>query len=138
MRATLDNFALKTTASLTDAEIFLRKIPNDDPVSFTELVIPRIRSGEYRAKDIFLGDEKIGITVYFVECFDLHREFVSVATYTNQRAPGFSDFWLSEISRLARSLQCHSMRFSTVRHGLVKLALADAWHVAEITVRKYL
>lgn len=138
MRAGLNNLILKTTASLTDAEVFLRKIPNDDPVSFVDLVISRIRSGDYQAREIFVGDEKIGVTVYFVESFGTHRELVSVATYTNRQAPGFSDFWKDEMGRLARSLSCSSIRMSTVRHGLVKLALEQNWQLCEVTLRLYL
>jgi hypothetical protein len=138
VRAALETLSLKITASLTDAEVFLRKIPNDDPVSFVDFVVARIRSSEYRACDIILGTEKIGITVYFVECFGSYREFVSVATYTNQPAPNFSAFWQSEIEKLARSLFCQSIRFATVRHGLVSLALRNGWNVTEITLRKYL
>lgn len=138
MRAVLNNLSLKVTAPLSDAEVFLRNIPNDDPVSFVDFVVSRIRTGEYRARDILLGHEKIGITVYFTEDFENHREFVSVATYTNANAPGFAEFWKTEIYTLARSLGCKSIRMATVRHGLIKLALADNWNVAEITLRKYL
>lgn len=140
MRAALNNLALKVSASLQDAEIFLRNIPNDDPVSFVDFVVSRIRTGEYRSSDITLNNEKIGITVYFVEEFDggKYREFVSVATYTNQPAPAFSDFWQTEIEKLARSLKCQSIRFATVRHGLVSLALRNGWNVTEITMRKYI
>ena len=138
MRAALDTLSLKVTASFKDAEVFLRKIPNDDPVSFVDFVVARIRSGEYKAKDIFSGHEKIGITVYFVEDFGNHRELVSVATYTNASAAGFSDFWQAEIVNLARALKCKSIRFATVRHGLVSLALRNGWNVTEITMRKYI
>lgn len=138
MRAGLNKLVLKTTASLTDAEVFLRKIPNDDPVSFTDLVISRIRSGDYQAREIFFGENKIGVTVFFVESFGTHREFVSVATYTNQHAPDFGKFWNDEVNRLARSLHCSSLRFSTVRHGLVQRALTGGWSLVEVTLRKYL
>lgn len=138
MLPVLNRLALKTTASFSDAEIFLRKIPNDDPVSFVDYVTDRIKRGEYHAKDILLENSKIGLAVYFVEDFGNHREFVSVATYTNQHAPDFSAFWTTEIERLAHSLNCKSIRFATVRHGLVKLALDSGWNVTEITLRKYL
>ncbi len=138
MRAGLNNLILKTTASLTDAEVFLRKIPNDDPVSFADLVLARIRAGDYQAQDIFHGDEKIGVTVFFVESFGTHRELVSVATYTNRQAPGFMEFWNHEIRRVARSLSCVSIRMSTVRHGLVSLALKQNWQLCEVTLRLYL
>lgn len=116
----------------------LRNIPNDDPVSFVDFVVSRIRTGEYRSSDIVLNSEKIGITVYFVEEYPNYKELVSVATYTNKPAPGFSDFWQSEMEKLARSLKCQSIRFATVRHGLVSLALRNGWNVTEITMRKYL
>lgn len=138
MLPALNKLALKNTASLSEAEIFLRKIPNDDPVSFVDYVTARIKRGEYHAKDILLSNSKIGLTVYFVEDFGNHREFVSVATYTNQHAPGFSEFWTTEIERLAHSLNCKSIRFATVRHGLIKLALSRGWNVTEITLRKYI
>lgn len=138
MRAALNKLTLKTTASLTDAEVFLRKIPNDDPVSFTDLVISRMRSGQYQAREIFYGEEKIGVTVFFVESFGDYRELVSVATYTNKHAPGFRDFWKAEISRIARSLSCASVRMSTVRHGIIKLALEQNWQLCEVTLRLYL
>jgi len=138
MRAGLNALVLKTAASLTDAEVFLRKIPNDDPGSFVDLVIARIRSGDYHAKEIFYGENKIGVTVFFVESFGDHREFVSVATYTNQTAPDFGKFWNDEIVRLARSLHCRSLRFATVRHGLIQRALNEGWSLVEVTLRKYI
>lgn len=138
MRAELNKLSLQVSASLSDAEIFLRKIPNDDPVSFVDFVMRKIRTREYEARDIYNGKEKIGLTVYYVESFDNWREFVSVATYTGKSAPGFADFWGDAIASLARELSCKSVRFATVRHGLVKLALESGWNVTEITMRKYI
>lgn len=138
MQSAIEKLSLKLTASLTDAEVYLRKIPNDDPVSFKDYVLSRIKTGEYHACYIHLDNEVLGLQVYRIEDFGGYKELVSICTYIEKSFLDFSSFWEREIEKLCKHHSCKSWRFHTIRHGLVKKALANGAHVAEITIRKYI
>jgi len=138
MISALDKLALLASADLTGAEVALRQIPNDDPNgAFIPTVLDQVRKGTANLCEIHHDGKKIGFTVYTVESFGTHREFVSIATTIDSKTP--LRFALDELlCRLARQNNCRSIRMHTARHGLVKNALAIGWHTAEITLRKHL
>ncbi len=137
MNPALDTIALLSTADLSTAEALLRQIPNDDPAnSFVPSVLAQIKSGKANLAEIVIDNQKCGITVFFIEDFgNGHLEFVSIATKTT--VGGNLRYSLSDtLCAFAKANGCKSIRMSTVRHGLVKSALAIGWHTAEIVLRK--
>lgn len=133
----VNKLALKITADINEAAILLRRIPNDDPINFSDFVRSRLATGEYKSFDILFGETTIGVTVYSIEEYPGgYKELISIATYTKEAIPGFQDFWQTEIENVAKRNGCKSIRFHTVRHGLIKLSLLHGWHVAEIVMRK--
>jgi hypothetical protein len=136
MNPALDRIALLASADLTAAEVALRGIPNDDPNGkFVPQVMALIRAGKYQLAEVMVEGARVGFTVYYVEEFGDHREFVSVATScpkTNGLRFDLEKILLS----FAQYARCKTLRMHTVRHGLVKQALDRDWHVAEIVLRK--
>ena len=133
----LDKISLLASADLTAAEVALRRIPNDDPAnSLAPSVLELLRSHRAFMREIYSYGRKVGLTVFQVDTFPGgHREFVSIATYSPHSQNLKFDIE-SALEKIAREMQCKSMRMHTARHGLVKLSLANGWHCAEIVLRK--
>lgn len=137
MNAALDKLALLASADLSAADVALRQIPNDDPNGcFVPLVLNQIRNGKAFLCEIVLnGNEKVGFTIYTIDDFGDHREFVSIATCTTKNA--VLRFQLQDLLLgLAKQNHCKTIRMHTCRHGLVSDALRHGWHTAEIVLRK--
>jgi len=134
----LNKIAFLACSDLSAAEIALRRIPNDDPAgAFIPAVLDQVRAGTANLCAIHLEGRRVGLTVYAVELFGAHREFVSIATTAEGGQP--LRFELENLlCALALQNSCQSIRMHTVRPGLVKNALALGWHTAEITLRKHL
>lgn len=134
----IDKIALLSSADLTSAEVALRQIPNDDPNGcFYKDVLDSVRAGKYQLIEIKVSNERVGFTVYFIETFGEHKEFVSVATWGSAKSTLRFDLE-KMFCALAKNLGCQTLRMHTVRHGLVRDALQAGWHVAEIVLRKNL
>lgn len=134
--AALNQIAVLASADLAAAEVALRGIPNDDPDgTFVPYVLDRIRSGKAKLCELRCNGEHIGHSVYEIELFGSHREFVSVATRCPQTRGIVVDLG-KVLEQLARNENCQTIRMHTVRHGLVNEALKHGWHVAEIVLRK--
>ncbi len=96
-----------------------------------------MKNGQEKLFSIENDGTRIGYTVYHIENFGEHKEFVSVATKTNSFKP--LRFSIEEmLCKLAIEQGCKSIRFHTVRAGLVKVALSIGWHVSEVVLRKNL
>ncbi len=134
----LGRYALKCCADLSAAEVAFRRIPNDDPNGcFLPVVIEQIRLGKYALCEITDENKRLGFTCYTFETFGNHKELVSIATTLLTKEP--LRVQVSELLReLARVSDCKSIRLHTARQGLVRDALTIGYHVAEITLRKYL
>lgn len=133
----LNKIALLASADLTAAEVALRGIPNDDPGgTFSAVVAGLLREGKASLAEIVANGERVGFTVYQIETFaGNHRELVSVATVCEGTRNLKFEIEHS-LEAIARANGCRSIRMHTARHGLVKLALNNGWHTAEIVLRK--
>lgn len=137
MNTALDKIALLASADLSAADVALRRIPNDDPNGcFVPHILRQINDGKAFLCEIILdGHEKAGFTVYAIDDFGNHREFVSIATITTPGA--VLRFQLQDLLiRLALKNNCKTIRMHTCRHGLVADALRNGWHTGEIVLRK--
>jgi hypothetical protein len=138
MKETLNRIAFLACADLSTAEVALRRIPNDDPNGcFVPDVMRLIQEGKAKLCEIHLDGQLVGHTVYQIEDFSGHREFVSVATTTRTKSPLRFDLEKLLLTLAARE-ECKSIRMHTCRAGLVRDALNTGWHTAEIVIRKHL
>jgi len=137
MIGALENIALHATADISAVEVGLRRIPNDDPKgTFAPAIIDLIRTGKAKVFEIVRNGAVVGFTVYQIENFGPnYKELISVATH----CPHTSNLRYeieAQLLQHAKNLGCQSIRMHTVRQGLVKEALDNDWHVAEIVLRK--
>ena len=137
MSALLKNIILRELDSLGESASLLAHIPNDDPYPFVDFVLSKIKQKEYKALEIFDGENRIGITIYTIDHFGDYKELSSICTYVNSGKEIHRYTLDNLLVDLAKSLGCKSLRMSTVRSGLVKTALNTGWKIAEVTLRKY-
>jgi hypothetical protein len=132
----LQALAVTEAASVAQA---CASIPNDDPYSFASVLLAGLQSGEYKAAAIVRDGKAVGFTVWALESVGGWPELVSIATTTAaEHTPPLRKEIDAALCRLAAAEGCKSMRMHTCRPGLVRAALGNGWHTAEIVLRKYL
>lgn len=114
-----------------------RNIPHDEPGDFVEFLRGKIARGAAHVADAVNASGKPGFLVYAVSNFGTEKELVLLAAFGRDRADLTAEFG-PELETLARSLSCRSIRFHTMRPGLVKKAKALGYRVAEMVLRKTL
>jgi hypothetical protein len=110
-------------------------IPHDEPCDLAEVIRAKIANGAARVAEIVTPSGLVGFIVYSL-AFN-GRELVLVAGY-GRDGRNLTDEIKPHAEALARSLGCSSLRFHTMRPGLVRAAVAAGYHVGEIILRKHL
>lgn len=112
-----------------------RRIPHDDPIAFADPLAQKVKEGRYAVFQVVQGETPIGVVVYDIQEKN-GRELVIIAAYA--QAPHFdlTGLHLPDVEAHARHLGCCSIRFHTIRPGLVAKALKQNFRVSEFILRK--
>jgi hypothetical protein len=125
--------ACESTDQVAEAE---KHLPMDSPIEFRDHLRRGIAEGGFHAATI--GDEggDRGLVVYKIE-EGSEREICIVAYYAKDTA-GRPMIPLIDVvaQTLARRFECSSIRFHTIRPGLMRHALERGYRVSEIILRK--
>lgn len=114
-----------------------RNIPHDEPGDFVEFLRAKIARGAAHVADAVNASGTVGFLVYAVSPFGAEKELVLVAAFGRDRSDLTAEF-MPEIDALARSLGCGTVRFHTMRPGLVTKAKELGFRVSEMVLRKTL
>jgi hypothetical protein len=119
------------TAALAD------RIPFDDPHEFRDILRRQVEDGSAKLVELTKDGEAVGVLLYRVEEYAA-RELVIIAACSADRSLDWSDWLAAFQENLARGLGCGSIRFHTLRPGLVENSFKYGYRAAEIIMRKVL
>ena len=136
--ALLASFILRPGNWDAQAEAWSRLIPHDWPGSHADRLGEIVKSGSAECMDLSHSEslERIGVLVYTVDrSFDL-PEMVILAAYAGDPHYDITAHCLAELEASARSLGCATIRFHTMRPGLVRKSIRAGWRLSEAVMRK--
>ncbi len=108
-------------------------IPFDNPHAHADYIRRAVESGDAECFGVVCGGHRIG-TVFCSVAQGFLRELVIIGAHCSSDVP-LSAMLAVCIVDLAKTRQCVSARFHTLRPGLVKQSLALGWRVSEIVMR---
>jgi hypothetical protein len=132
--ALLAAFLLRPGVLDETAAAWSRQIPHDFPGDYSEHLRGLVSQGSAKVLDMVTPDGRAGFIVYQVEQFN-PPELLVVAAFGRDRANLTAEF-MPQIEALARRLGCATVRFHTMRPGLVSAGLGMGYSVSEIVMRK--
>lgn len=132
--ALLAAFILRPGVLDDQAESWSRLIPHDFPGDYASHLRAEVAAGRAELLDLVTPSGRAGMVVVSVERFE-PPELVVVAAFGRDRVPLTPEF-LPQLEALARSRGCATVRFHTMRPGLVSAGLGAGYSVSEIVMRK--
>lgn len=130
-------YAARLAAWSERAELWQHRIPFDDPHEFRDILRRQVEEGSAKLCELTRDGEPVGMLLYRVESYAA-RELVVIAAYCSDRSIDWSDWLAAFVENLARGLSCGSIRFHTLRPGLVEHVIGHGYRAAEIILRKVL
>jgi hypothetical protein len=136
--ATETELLLRLVNTAEPAQRWENRIPFDDPTLWKDYLSRGVKSGQYKCARIEHNGVEKGIAVFAIDqC--AKREFVVVAVYCDP-IPGVDvTAYVGRMAfDLAKAEKCTSVRFHTMRPGLIMKAQKLGYRVAEVVLRKEL
>lgn len=130
--------AVVLRAGLWDAQAaaWSRLIPHDWPGEHVQAWAEMVMRGDAHVIDAVRNGERIGVVVYSV-CRDYENpEFVILGAYSPETHADLTTEVLPELSSFARAAGCATVRFHTMRPGLLHKAIRAGFTVSEIVLRR--
>ena len=127
----------KLSAWTDRAESLQYKIPFDTPHDFRNVLELEYKLGNLQLIEISNDNEFLGVLFFRIEKYQT-KEFVIVAIQSKISGLDFSIEVNNFCVKLARQINCVSIRYNTLRPALVEKGLDNGYHISEITMRKKL
>lgn len=141
--ALLAAFILRPCHWDAHAEAWARLLPHDSPEDYGEHFTALVRSGEAQAYELVTaqgaegaGGSRVAIVIARVQNIAGLGEFVIEGVYCAKNHKGLTAAFLPQLEAKARDLGCATLRFHTMRPGLVETAVAAGYRVCEVICRK--
>lgn len=116
----------------------LKAIPFDSPQCWGDWIRNGIKTGALSSVVLSLDDKAIGSLTYAISGEPPRKELLISHAYINDTTFGYLPLLTTFAQRVGREAGCNSIRFHTVRKGLIIGALKQGFHVSEIVLRKKL
>jgi hypothetical protein len=124
------------------AEKWAKTIPHDEPGDFSEFLRAMVADGRAKLADVLTDAGRVGFLIYAVTNFsgaNAQKEMVLIAAMGDDAEhKDLTSEFLPQIEILAQSLGCKTVRFHTMRPGLVAKVRAHGYRVSEMILRKTL
>jgi hypothetical protein len=114
----------------------LKAIPFDSPQCWGDWIREGIKNGFLSSVVLYLDEKPIGSITYAISGEPPRKELLISHAYINDTTFGYLPLLSTFASRVAKEAGCNSIRFHTVRKGLIIGALRQGFHVSEIVLRK--
>lgn len=118
------------------AEAWSRLIPHDWPGDHAEELREMVVSGAAEMVEVHTAAGHVGFVVYQVDDSFPQPELIVVSAYGADTEHDLTSEVLPQLEKIARSAGCASIRFHTMRAGLIRKAMAEGWRVSEVLMRK--
>ncbi len=120
------------------AEAWARLLPHDSPQDYSEAFSRMVKAGEAQAFEVVDPAQpgRVAMVVARVDRKYPSGELAIHAAYAPENQGDMTAEFMPEIEALARKLNCATVRFHTMRPGLVAKALKQGFRVCEVIVRK--
>lgn len=135
--ATKAEFVLRELNNRPDVvERWEHLVPFDNPTEWKDYLSRGVRSGGFKLIRLEYNGEPVGLMVYKIE-EAAAREFVLVSLYCEPSCR-FDVIQIVEeaAEKIAKQTGCVSIRFHTLRPGLVAKGRKRGFRIAEIVMRK--
>lgn len=109
-------------------------IPFDNPTAFKDWIKRKLDAGELSCISLRLDDKVIGSLTYAV-VGDVKKELLLTHCHIADNSFGYCPLLKTFAVRVMELEKCDTVRFHTVRKGLIKTAIALGFHVSEIVLR---
>lgn len=133
--ALLGAFILQPAQWDAQAEAWSRLLPHDWPGEHRGQLAALVTSGEAVLMDLRRDGERIAFVVYRVDRHFPEPECVIVAAYSAAGKIDATELCLDELQDLAARIGCATLRFNTMRPGLIAKAQRAGGRVSEVIVR---
>lgn len=113
------------------------KIPHDNPTGHAFEIADGVKKGEYHLLHVVREEnsEPVGIVVFDITQGD-GKELHIFASYAREPGVDLTMRHLPDLDKIAVKLGCKSIRFHTVRPGLVIKACEYGYRASEVILRK--
>jgi hypothetical protein len=129
----LARFVLLPSQWGPEADRWARSLPADSPENTAEDLAQRVREGTAKVCDLMEGETKRGFIVFTVT--PGHELFV-LAAFGRAKRENLMEVLIPLVDALARAAECDSVRFNTMRPGMIRRAQEHGFRVSEIIMRK--
>lgn len=140
--ALLAAFILRPCHWDAQAEAWARLLPHDSPEDYGEHFTALVRSGEAQAFELVtapgapVAGSRVAIVIARVQNIAGLGEFVIEGVYCAKNHNRLTAAFLPQLEAKARELGCATLRFHTMRPGLVETATQAGYRVCEVICRK--
>lgn len=115
-----------------DAEVWARKLPTDEPGGNFHWLRSQVTSGAAKIATLTKDGEAIGFVVFKIEG---DAELHILAAFGHDRT-NLIEILAPLTDQLARRCDCETVRFHTMRPGLIARAQDHGFRVVEVMMRK--
>jgi len=119
------------------AKAWAEKLPHDFPGEFSDHWAGLIDDGT-EALEATKDGERIGLVLFKLDAAFTPPEFVIQGAFSPVNGAQLTEHLLPQIEAIARARGCGTVRFHTMRAGLVAKAQSAGWRVSEVVMRKTL
>lgn len=130
--AKLSDFVLRPAQWDENAAAWSRLIPNDSPGSFADHLESEVKAGRAMVCHIEKAGRLAGFFVYTVT--ERHELLVHAAFGIG--GANILPACFRELDTLARHCDCDTLRFHTMRPGMIVQAQRDGFRVSEVIMRR--
>lgn len=129
----VNNIVLVECSKLSEAEILLRKIPQDTNANHVPEIVTKINNGIAKIFKIQKNGIEVGFCIYEI----YENEFWILAMQATEYIDSFKNIYF-QICDFAKILNCKSVCFETIRAGLIEKALQNEFYIWSVKMRKLL
>jgi hypothetical protein len=134
--ALLGSYVLREAQWDGQAEEWSRRLPHDWPGTHAGTLCERVESGRAKIVQLLSAGERIGFVVYEIDENFEHPEMILVAAYSSEGRVDVTEMCLPELAELAAREGCATIRFHTMRPGLIAKAQRAGYRVSEVIMRR--
>lgn len=135
-KALLAAFVLRPCHWDAQAEAWARVLPHDSAEDYGEYFKKQVAAGEFQMYELLGATGRTTLLFLRIDRSYSLPEMVIEGTISHDKRPNMCGSFLPQIEDMARLAGCATVRFHTMRAGLIKVAIAGGYQICEVICRK--